>query len=92
LNQHLALHRLDCLSSHGSLDLYDFARQRFEALPPEQVRPPLLLTGKDLIEAGYLPGPQFTQMLAIAEDAQLEGTIQTRDQALAVIREHWPQP
>ena len=91
-DQHLALHRLDCLSSHGSLDLYDFARQRFEALPPEQVRPPLLLTGKDLIEAGYLPGPQFTQMLAIAEDAQLEGTIQTRDQALAVIREHWPQP
>ena len=91
-DQHLALHRLDCLSSHGSLDLYDFARQRFETLPQEQVRPPLLLTGKDLIEAGYLPGPQFTQMLAMAEDAQLEGTVQTRDQALAVIRERWPQP
>jgi poly(A) polymerase len=91
-DQHLALHRLDCLSSHGSLDLYDFARERFEALPQEQVRPPLLLTGKDLIEAGYLPGPQFTQMLAMAEDAQLEGTVQTRDQALAVIRERWPQP
>ncbi len=91
-DQYLALHRLDCLSSHGSLDLYDFARQRFETLPQEQVRPPLLLTGKDLIEAGYLPGPQFTQMLAMAEDAQLEGTVQTRDQALAVIRERWPQP
>jgi putative nucleotidyltransferase with HDIG domain len=91
-DQHLALHRLDCLSSHGSLALYDFARQRFETLPEEQVRPPLLLTGKDLIEAGYLPGPQFTQMLATAEDAQLDGTVQTRDQALAVIRERWPQP
>jgi poly(A) polymerase len=90
--QHLALHRLDCLSSHGSLELYDFARQRFETLPLEQVRPPLLLTGTDLIEAGYLPGPQFTQMLAMAEDEQLEGTVQTRDQALAMIRERWPQP
>jgi poly(A) polymerase len=90
-DQHLALHRLDCLSSHGSLDLYDFARQRFETLPQEQVRPPLLLTGKDLIEAGYLPGPQFTQMLATAEDAQLEGAVHTRDQALVLIRERWPQ-
>jgi len=91
-DQHLALHRLDCLSSHGSLELYDFARQRFETLPQEQVRPLLLVTGKDLIESGYLPGPQFTQMLATAEDAQLEGAVHTRDQALAVIRERWPLP
>jgi poly(A) polymerase len=89
-DQHLALHRLDCLSSHGSLELYDFVRQRFETLPQEEVRPQLLLSGKDLIEAGYRPGPQFTQMLALAEDAQLEGTIQTRDQALALVRERWP--
>jgi poly(A) polymerase len=91
-DQHLALHRLDCLASHGSLDLYDFVRQRFETLPQDQVRPHLLLTGKDLIEAGYRPGPQFTQMLALAEDAQLEGTIQTREQALSLIKERWPQP
>jgi poly(A) polymerase len=89
-DQHLALHRLDCLASHGSLELYDFARHRFETLPEEQVRPPLLVTGKDLIEAGYRPGPQFSQMLAMAEDAQLEGTIHTREEALAVIRERWP--
>jgi putative nucleotidyltransferase with HDIG domain len=88
--EHLALHRLDVLASHGSLELYDFARDRFETLPEEQVRPLLLLSGRDLIEAGYKPGPQFTQMLAMAEDAQLEGAIHTRDQALALIREHWP--
>ena len=87
---HLALHRLDCLSSHGSLDLYDFARDRFESLPEEQVRPSLLLTRSDLIEAGYRPGPTFKQMLAAAEDAQLEGTITTRVQALALIDERWP--
>jgi poly(A) polymerase len=89
-DQHLALHRIDCLASHGSLELYDFARQRFEALPEEQVRPPLLVSGKDLIEAGYRPGPEFSKMLAIAEDAQLDGTVHTREQALAIIREFWP--
>jgi putative nucleotidyltransferase with HDIG domain len=91
-DQHLALHRLDCLASHGSLELYDFARQRFETLPEEQVRPHLLVNGKDLIEAGYRPGPQFSKMLALAEDAQLEGAVQTREEALAVIQEHWPPP
>ena len=91
-DQHLALHRLDCLASHGSLELYDFARQRFETVPQEEVRPRLLVSGKDLIEAGYRPGPQFTQMLAMAEDAQLEGVVHTREQALAVIQERWPRP
>jgi putative nucleotidyltransferase with HDIG domain len=91
-DQHLALHRLDCLASHGALELYDFARQRFETLPEEQVRPNLLLSGKDLIEAGYRPGPQFSKMLALAEDAQLEGFVHTREQALAIIREHWSPP
>jgi poly(A) polymerase len=91
-DQHLELHRLDCLASHGSLELYDFARERFETLPQEEVRPHLLLGGKDLIEAGYQPGPQFSQMLAAAEDAQLEGVIHTREQALALVRERWPEP
>jgi putative nucleotidyltransferase with HDIG domain len=89
-DQHLALHRLDCLASHGSLELYDFARERFETLPEEQVRPTLLVSGKDLIQAGYRPGPQFSKMLALAEDAQLEGTVRTREQALALIQDRWP--
>jgi len=90
-DQHLALHRLDCLASHGSLELYDFARDKFETLPQEQVRPALLVNGKDLIDAGYPPGPQFSEMLTMAEDAQLEGAVQTREQALAVIQQRWPQ-
>jgi poly(A) polymerase len=91
-DQHLALHRLDCLASHGSLKLYDFARERFETLPEDQVRPHLLLTGRDLIEAGYHPGPQFSEMLAMAEDAQLEGAVHTREQALALVLEQYPVP
>ena len=73
-DQHLALHKMDCQASHGSLALYDFARERYQSMPEEQVKPPLLLTGRDLIAAGYHPGPEFSRMLAAAEDAQLEGT------------------
>ncbi len=84
--EHLALHKIDCLSSHGSLELYDFAKKRFESLPVEEVRPLLLVTGRDLIDAGYQPGPEFKGMLALAEDAQLEGKIHTREEGLALIR------
>jgi putative nucleotidyltransferase with HDIG domain len=90
-DQHLDLHRLDCLASHGSLALYDFARERFETLPVEQVRPALLLTGKDLIEAGYKPGPLFSAMLTMAEDAQLDGAINSKDDALSLVEKHWPR-
>ncbi|HEY0786256.1 MAG TPA: CCA tRNA nucleotidyltransferase [Acidobacteriaceae bacterium] len=86
--EHLELHRLDCLSSHGSLRLYEYAKGRYGQMPEEEVRPALLLTGRDLIEAGYAPGPDFKEWLALAEDAQLEGRIHTQEQALALVREH----
>ncbi|HZZ38006.1 MAG TPA: CCA tRNA nucleotidyltransferase [Acidobacteriaceae bacterium] len=85
-DEHLALHRLDVLSSHGDLSLYDFARRRREELPEEEVRPQLLVTGRDLISAGYKPGPQFKDLLRIAEDAQLEGRIHTTEEGLQLIR------
>ena len=92
--EHLALHRLDCLSSHGDLSLYEFARRRREEMPEDEVRPALLVTGRDLIGAGYAPGPRFKEMLAAAEDAQLEGRIHTREEGLELIRERvsaaWP--
>jgi poly(A) polymerase len=89
--EHLALHRLDASSSHGDLTLYNFARAQYEAEPAEQHRPAPLLTGSDLIAAGYRPSPQFKAMLAMAEDAQLEGTVTTREQALALIQRQFPQ-
>jgi poly(A) polymerase len=84
--EHLALHRLDVLSSRGDLSLYEFAKRRREELPEEEVRPALLVTGRDLIAAGYAPGPRFKEMLALAEDAQLEGRIHSRDEGLELIR------
>jgi len=83
--EHLGLHRMDCVASHGSLELYNFAKKKFEETPHEEVRPVLLLTGKDLIEAGYKPGPEFKRLLALAEDAQLEGAIHTKQEALALV-------
>jgi poly(A) polymerase len=85
--EHMALHRLDCLSSHGHLDNYDFVRRKQAEAPPEQLRPAPLLTGKDLIAAGYRPGPMFGIVLREIEDAQLEGRISTSDEALRMARE-----
>jgi poly(A) polymerase len=79
--EHMALHRLDCLSSHGSLDSYEFVQRFLAETPPEQVRPARLLGGDDLLEMGYQPGPQFTHILRAVEDAQLEGLIRTTEEA-----------
>jgi tRNA nucleotidyltransferase/poly(A) polymerase len=85
--EHLALHRIDCLGSSGNLENYEFMKDRFERSPPEEVHPPRLLTGRDLIAAGYKPGPQFSKMLEAAEDAQLEGRVQTPEEALNLVRD-----
>ena len=91
-DEHLALHRLDALSAHGDLTCYNFACAQFEAEPAPDLRPAPLLTGRDLIAAGYRPSPQFKPMLALAEDAQLEGAITTREQALALVVAAYPRP
>ena len=90
--EHLELHRLDVTSAHGDLRLYDFARAQYEAEAPPDQRPAPLLTGRDLIAAGYPPSPQFKPMLTLAEDAQLEGSIQTLEEALALVAAHFSNP
>jgi poly(A) polymerase len=87
--EHLALHRADCLSSHRRLELYAFAKEAYESAAPEDVRPKLLVTGADLIAAGYRPGPAFKKMLEAAEDAQLEGRIASAEQGLALVRQEF---
>jgi poly(A) polymerase len=79
--EHLALHRLDCLSSHRNLDSYDFVQRFLEVTPPEQVRPERLLSGDDLQDMGFQPSPLFSRILQALEDAQLEGQIRTREEA-----------
>ncbi len=84
-DEHLALHYADVMSSHKMLGPYEYARQHLESMGEEQIKPALLLSGNDLIRAGYRPGPGFREMLTAAEDAQLEGTIHTRDEGLTLV-------
>ena len=85
--EQLELHRLDCMSSHRDLSLYDFAREKFHSLPAEQIRPAPLITGDDLIAAGYQPGPRFKELLTAVEDAQLDGSISTKGEAMTLVHE-----
>jgi putative nucleotidyltransferase with HDIG domain len=89
--EHLALHRMDCVAGSGYLDHWNFVRERFSSMPNEAVRPRPLITGRELIAAGYNPGAGFREMLRAAEDAQLEGTIATTEEALKLVRERFPR-
>jgi poly(A) polymerase len=89
--EHLELHRLDALSASGHLENYELARRKLEEFPEERLRPEPLVTGADLIGAGYKPGPLFSKMLAAVEDAQLEGRIHTPGEALEMVREMFPK-
>jgi poly(A) polymerase len=85
-DQHLELHRLDCSSSHGKLDAYEFVQKFLRETPPEQVRPQRLITGDDLNQMGLHPGPQFKEILESVEEAQLDGRLKERAEALAFVR------
>lgn len=88
-DEHLALHRIDCLSSHRDLSAYNFTRERIASIPPETIEPPPLITGNDLIAMGYNPSPRFKEILSTVEDAQLEERLRTRDEALDFVRSHF---
>jgi poly(A) polymerase len=88
--EHLELHRIDCLSSHGQLDAYEYTQEQLRSLPPEAIRPTPLITGRDLIAAGYEPGPRFKEVLTAVEDAQLEGRLASREDAMEYVRREFP--
>jgi len=89
---HLELHRLDCLASHGNLERYYFLKAKLDQLPVEELKPPRLITGDDLILMGYQPGPPFRVILEAVEDAQLEGRIHTPREALELVRSLFQPP
>lgn len=91
-DEHLELHRLDCLASHGDLTNYELARRMLEETPAREIKPQRLVGGRDLIAKGYTPGPLFTRILRAVEDAQLEGTLRSREEALHFVEEQFPIP
>ena len=88
--EHLELHRMDCQASHGDLTSFNFVREKMAATPVEVMRPAPLITGDDLIDAGYSPGPQFKEILAAIEDGQLEGRLRDRNAAMEFVRQQFP--
>ncbi len=86
---HLELHRLDCLASHGSLETYEFCREKLSEISHEELRPPRLITGEDLKALGLPPGPLFSNILDQVEDAQLDGELKTREDAIEFVKKNW---
>ena len=89
--EQLELHRIDCQSSHGELGNYHFVRDKLAATPREDFRPAPLVTGNDLIDAGYKPGPKFKEILSAVEDGQLESRLRDKEQAMEFVRTQFPQ-
>ncbi|HTL48735.1 MAG TPA: CCA tRNA nucleotidyltransferase [Verrucomicrobiae bacterium] len=81
--EELELHRIDCLSSHGKLDNYDFLKQKRAAFAEEQLKPKPLLNGHDLLAMGAAPGPLIREILDEAYTLQLEGAFPGKAEALA---------
>ena len=89
IDDHLELHRLDCLASHGDLSNYDFCCGKLLELSQETLRPARLINGHDLIELGLDPGPLFSEILNSVEDRQLEGSLISKEQALDWVETHY---
>jgi len=83
----LALHRADALASGCSIAHVEFCERILRETPPEELNPPPLLTGDDLIAIGWKQGPLFKKVLDAVREAQLEGTIRTKSEAIVVANE-----
>ena len=83
--EHLELHRLDCLSSNRNLAAFEFVKEFVSNTPPEVVSPAKLLTGSDLLRAGFEPGPLLGKILTTVEEAQLNGELRSREEAMAFV-------
>jgi poly(A) polymerase len=92
IDDELELHRVDCTSSHGMLDNLDFLMQRRDEFAHEPLIPEPLITGRDLIAQGRKPGPEFKEILDAVQTQQLEGILNTRDEAIAWVDQQYPRP
>jgi poly(A) polymerase len=87
--EEMELHRVDCESSHGMLDNYEFLKRKQEEFASEPMIPPPFVRGDDLISLGLKPGPKFGEILEAAETRQLEGGFRDRADALEWIRRQY---
>jgi len=83
---HLALHKADCLGSHGNLSLYDYTLRRMGELQNEPIAPKPIITGDDLISLGLTPGPKFKAILSEIFDEQLEGNFHSKEEGIELAK------
>ena len=86
-SEELELHRIDCSSSHGQLDIHAFLQNKLSEFSQEEIKPKPLVTGHDLQELGAKPGPAMGKILHQLMDEQLEGKIADRAGALTRAKE-----
>jgi poly(A) polymerase len=91
IDELLELARMDARAASSDLQYYDFCRAQLAALSVEEMHPPRLVSGDDLIALGYRPGPLFSAILHAVEEAQLEGVLASREAALDWVRRHYPE-
>ena len=87
--EELELHRVDCASSHGMMENYEFLMQKREEFANEPIIPQPLLRGDDLLALGMKPGPKFGEILEAVETRQLEGALKDRQEALAWVKQEY---
>jgi tRNA nucleotidyltransferase/poly(A) polymerase len=85
-SRELELHRVDCASSNGFTDNYEFLQAKEAEFAAEPLIPPPLVTGRDLIAIGLDPGPRFKELLDAVQTEQLEGRLTERGPALELLR------
>ena len=88
--EHMQMHLADCMASHGQTDAYDFIREKMEEYGREEIKPPPLLSGQDLIDLGYSPGPVFSEILGKVEEFQLENRLVSKEEALDFVLKNYP--
>jgi len=81
---------VDAFASSSYLGFWHFCRRAMNSMTPAEIRPPRLIGGNDLIGLGFEPGPRFKEILSACEDAQLEGQLRSKEQALAWVKERFP--
>ncbi|MEO8604352.1 MAG: CCA tRNA nucleotidyltransferase [bacterium] len=86
----LELTRIDSLASSGDLTAYEFCMRALDSFVDEPIKPPPLLGGRDLIDLGYPRGPLYAEILHAVEERQLEGELQSAEDALAWVRANYP--
>ncbi|MCM8811577.1 MAG: CCA tRNA nucleotidyltransferase [Candidatus Omnitrophica bacterium] len=87
--EQLAMHRADCLASHGDLSNWRFLRKKQKELSSEELKPEPLIKGGDLLEMGFPEGPAIGKILKAVEEKQLEGDLKSKESALSWVQKEF---